>query len=324
MPNKWVFLMRIAILGIGSIGGIFLGALADSDAELIAVSRGLQASKISEWGLTLHTPEGTVEHFPPNSFTVFDSDSGPIPSSLVNSCDFTLICGKSYSTSTLAQMAFELLSEDGIAISMQNGLGHAEYLSSLIGQKNVLGCTVTHGAWKDMDSVHWAGRGEITLGSLDGLEPTQKVNQFMELLDSSKLSPKWSGDIKKEIWIKLLINIAINPICAITGLRNGEILSQNDIWNQAQSSMEEASIIANASGINLDDVDLAKKLKSIIKSTEKNRCSMLQDIMSGKRTEIDSLCGIIVSKGESLGVPTPLNAMLYAIIKGIEDAYIMK
>jgi 2-dehydropantoate 2-reductase len=156
------------------------------------------------------------------------------------------------------------------------------------------------------------------------LEPTQKVNQFMELLDSSKLSPKWSGDIKKEIWIKLLINIAINPICAITGLRNGEILSQNDIWNQAQSSMEEASIIANASGINLDDVDLAKKLKSIIKSTEKNRCSMLQDIMSGKRTEIDSLCGIIVSKGESLGVPTPLNAMLYAIIKGIEDAYIMK
>jgi 2-dehydropantoate 2-reductase len=88
--------------------------------------------------------------------------------------------------------------------------------------------------------------------------------------------------------------------------------------------MEEASIIANASGINLDDVDLAKKLKSIIKSTEKNRCSMLQDIMSGKRTEIDSLCGIIVSKGESLGVPTPLNAMLYAIIKGIEDAYIMK
>jgi len=95
---------------------------------------------------------------------------------------------------------------------------------------------------------------------------------------------------------------------------------QDDIWNQSYSTMLEASIIAKASGIDIDDNDLISKLKLIIKSTEKNRCSMLQDIMNGKETEIDSLCGEIVSKGEYLGIQTPLNAMLCALIKGIETS----
>lgn len=313
-------MMRIAILGIGSIGGIFLSSLADSNVELIAVSRGLRASQISETGIILHTPEGTIEHFPPELFTVFNSDSGPLPSSLTKSCDFVLICGKSYSMPELAPLAFQLLSSDGMAISTQNGLGHAEYLSSMIGRNKVLGCTVTHGAWKDADSFHWEGRGEIILGNLDGIEPSKMVYEFISLLEESKLSPKWSEQIIKEIWIKLLINIAINPICAITGLRNGEILIQEDLWNQSESCMNEASIIAHASGINLNDVDLTKKLRSIVISTEKNRCSMLQDIMSGKRTEIDSLCGVIISKGDSFGIPTPLNSMLFSMIKGIEKS----
>ena len=306
MSSKRVLILRIAILGIGSIGGMLLGALAESDAELIAVSRGYMASQISERGLTLNTPEGTVEHFPSELFTVIDSESGPIPIHLTNS-------------PILAQLASELLSKEGIAISLQNGLGHSEYLSKKIGRENVLGCTITHGAWRDVNSVHWAGRGDIILGSLEGKPPSSKINDFISLLSYSNLSPKWSENIDKEIWIKLLINIAINPICAITGLRNGEILMQNDIWNQSYSTMIEASMIANSSGIDIDSNDLVTKLKSIIKSTEKNRCSMLQDIMNGKKTEIDSLCGEIVSKGESLGIPTPLNAMLYALVKGIED-----
>lgn len=314
-----MLILRIAILGIGSIGGMLLGALADSGVELIAVSKGYMASQISERGLTLNTPEGTVEHFPSELFTVIDSESIPIPINLANSCDFALICGKSHSTPILTQLASELLSKEGIAISLQNGLGHSEYLSKKIGQGNVLGCTITHGAWRDMNSVHWAGRGNIILGSLEGKSPSPKINDFISLLESSNLSPRWSEDIYKEIWIKLLINIAINPISAITGLRNGEILVRNDIWTQSCSTMLEASIIAKSSGIDVDYEDLIYKLKSVIKSTEKNRCSMLQDIMNGKKTEIDSLCGEIVSRGESLGIPTPLNSMLYAIIKGIED-----
>ncbi|RJU84431.1 MAG: 2-dehydropantoate 2-reductase [Candidatus Poseidoniales archaeon] len=314
-----MLILRIAILGIGSIGGMLLGALADSGVELIAVSKGYMASQISERGLTLNTPEGTVEHFPSELFTVIDSESIPIPINLANSCDFALICGKSHSTPILTQLASELLSKEGIAISLQNGLGHSEYLSKKIGQGNVLGCTITHGAWRDMNSVHWAGRGNIILGSLEGKSPSPKINDFISLLESSNLSPRWSEDIYKEIWIKLLINIAINPISAITGLRNGEILVRNDIWTQSCSTMLEASIIAKSSGIDVDYEDLIYKLKSVIKSTEKNRCSMLQDIMNGKKTEIDSLCGEIVFRGESLGIPTPLNSMLYAIIKGIED-----
>tara|TARA_B110000881_G_scaffold218541_1_gene238265 strand:+ start:490 stop:1449 length:960 start_codon:yes stop_codon:yes gene_type:complete len=313
-----VYKLRIAILGIGSIGGLFLGTLADSNVDLIAVSRGITATKLSRVGVILHTPEGSIETIPPDMFTLFDSESGPIPQSLSHSCDFALICGKANSTTILTQIADELLSNEGIAISIQNGLGHAEYIANILGRDRVLGCTITHGAWNDSESFHWVGRGDIRMGFLDGKPPSENIRYLISSLHESKLSPKWSDDIQKDIWIKLLINIAINPICAITGLRNGDILSIPFLWSQAVRSMEEASRIAKASGINIDDANLTHLLQRVIESTATNRCSMLQDIMSGRETEIDSLCGVIVSKGELFGIPTPLNSMLLGLIKGIE------
>ncbi|MEE2606265.1 MAG: 2-dehydropantoate 2-reductase [Candidatus Thermoplasmatota archaeon] len=309
--------MQIAILGVGSIGGVLLGALSDTDAELVAIARGESARMLSQFGLVLHTPEGSIETIPAERFVTVDSEAGPLPAGLRGSCDVTLICGKADSTPILAQIAEELLSEDGIAASLQNGMGHAEIIVNRLGRERVLGGTTTHGAWRGEDGVHWVGRGNIRLGRFDGTDAEGTTASLVTKLHEANLDPEWTEDIQRTIWIKILLNVAINPVCAIAGVRNGALLEVPELWEQAYSAMLEAAKVAEASGTDLSEIDLEGTLSKVAGATAQNRCSMLQDVMAGRKTEIDELCGAMVSLGKSLGVETPRNEMLHALVRGI-------
>jgi len=310
-------MMRIAILGVGSIGGVLLGALADTDAELVAVARGENSGMLSQVGLVLHTPEGSIEAIPAERFSTVDSEAGPLSPELRGSCDAVLICGKANSTSLLAQIAEELLNEGGVAASLQNGMGHAETLAHRLGRARTLGGTTTHGAWRGETGTHWVGRGNIKLGRLDNSSPEGTAAMLMTKLEEARLDPEWSDNIQRTIWTKILLNVAINPVCAIAGVRNGALLEVPELWEQAYSAMQEAAAVAGASGADLSNLDLESTLRIVAGATAQNRCSMLQDVMAGRQTEIDELCGAVVSLGESVGVPTPRNAMLHALVRGI-------
>ena len=309
--------MRTAILGVGSIGGVLLGALSDTDVELVAVARGENSRMLSQAGLILHTPEGSIEVIPPERFVTVDSEAGPLPTDLQGSCDAVLICGKADSTPILAQIAEELLNEDGVAASLQNGMGHAETLAHILGRSRTLGGTTTHGAWRGETGIHWVGRGNIRLGRFDNSSPEGAAAMLMAKLDEARLDPEWSDNIQRTIWTKILLNIAINPVCSIAGVRNGALLEVPELWEQAYSAMQEAAAVAGASGTDLSDIDLEGTLRTVAGATAQNRCSMLQDVMAGRQTEIDELCGAVVSLGESVGIPTPRNAMLHALVRGI-------
>jgi len=142
----------------------------------------------------------------------------------------------------------------------------------------------------------------------------------LKVLEDVELSPIWVDDVNTSCWEKLLINVAINPICSISGVRNGALLESPGLWDQSLSVLEESLIVARASGINLTFEEMQETLLEVVQSTSENRCSMLQDLMSGRRTEIDSICGYVIMMGEGLGVPTPLNSMLRALVRGIDDS----
>jgi len=311
--------MRIAVLGVGAIGGVVLGALSDTDADLVAVSRGLGASNLEMIGLIMHSPEGAIEMIPPNRFLVVDSEEGPVSEKIRETCDAAILCGKAASTPVLAQLAEELLIPGGLAISVQNGLGHPEMLAHRLGRERVLGGSITHGAWRDGEGeVHWVGRGAVRLGNLDGGEPGEVATDLVAALDAAGLEPIWSEDVQIIVWRKLLLNVAINPVCAIAGVRNGALAEVPELWDQAMAAMVEAAAVARASGVDLGEIDLDSHLRKVVEATADNRCSMLQDVMAGRATEIDSLCGAVVERGEAVGIPTPANQSLYALVKGIE------
>ena len=310
--------MRIAIVGVGSIGGVLVGCLADTDARILCVSRGQTASNLRD-GLVVINPEGAMEAIPPDRYEVMDSELDEIGNEQRGSFDVAIISGKSHSTQKLASISEKLIVGDGFVVSVQNGLGNVELLSENIGSERVLAGSTTHSAWRSADGiVDWSGRGSIDLGRLDNSDANGKSLDLMEYLGDAGLNPRWSSDIRGVLWRKLLINVAINPICAIVGVRNGVLAEVPELWEQAMQSMNEAELVARASGINLGDFDSEEYLRKVVSHTSENRVSMLQDIMAGKKTEIDVLCGAVVSRGEKSGIPTPNNQMLLALIKGIE------
>ena len=119
------------------------------------------------------------------------------------------------------QIAEEVLTPIGLAISIQNGLGHTEMLAHRLGRDRILGGSITHGAWKDGESgIHWVGRGAVRMGCLDGGEASNSALGLLQAFEAANLNPIWSADVKNIVWRKLLLNVAINPVCAIAGVRN--------------------------------------------------------------------------------------------------------
>ena len=158
--------MKIAILGTGAIGGVLAGCLSETSAELVCVSRGRTARELLE-GLTLFTPEGSVEMIPGDRFEIIDSEKGPLEEKVCGTCDVAIVSGKSGSTPQLASMAEDLIKQDAYVISIQNGLGNSGIIASRVGWDRVLGGMTTHSAWRDVDgAVHWPGRVSISLGTI--------------------------------------------------------------------------------------------------------------------------------------------------------------
>ena len=316
--------MRVAILGVGAIGGLVASRLARAGCEVLLCARGETAQALDAVGLLLDTPDGRTIALAPDRWTVLDTNLQEIPVELQGWADYAILCGKSYDVPNLCKIADKVLSLNGLVMCLSNGIGHMEKLANFVGKHRVLGASTTHGAIRiGPGEVHWTSRGAIKLGGFIGsdLEPVEpRVDSLMSALDEAGLNPLWSEEINKTIWTKLLLNVAINPVCAIAGILNGEMLLHPELFETGLAAMEEAARIATAEGVEMADFDLAQSLEDLCRATADNRVSMLQDIMAGRETEIDSICGEVVKRGEALGIPTPRNQTLHALVKGIEQS----
>ena len=316
--------MRVVVLGVGAIGGLIASRLARAGCEVLLYARGDTAQALQAVGLLLDTPDGRTIALAPDRWTVLDSNQSEIPVEQQGWADYAILCGKSYDVPELCRVTDKILSLNGLAMCLSNGIGHMEKLANFVGKHRVIGASTTHGAIRiGPGEVRWTSRGSIKMGAFVGsdLEPVEpRIDSLMSALDEAGLQPIWSEDINKTIWTKLLLNVAINPVCAIAGILNGEMLSHPDLFETGLAAMEEAARIATAEGVDLTDFDLSQALEDLCRATADNRVSMLQDIMAGRATEIESICGEVVKRGEALGIPTPRNQTLHALVKGIEDS----
>ena len=316
--------MRVAVLGVGAIGGLVAARMARAGCEVLLCSRGETAQALDAVGLLLATPDGRTLALAPDRWAVFDTNEEEIPIEWQGWADYAIICGKSHSIKPLCLLADKILAMNGLGMCLSNGLGHMEKLSNFLGRHRVLGAITTHGAIRiGPGEVRWTSKGYIRIGAAhdSDLEPVEpRVDRLISALDEAGLEPGWSEEIDKTIWTKLLLNVAINPVCAITGVMNGELLLQPELFETGLAAMEEAARIASAEGVDMSDLDLATTLEDLCRATSDNRVSMLQDIMAGRPTEIDAICGEVVRRGEALGIPTPRNETLHALVKGIEKS----
>lgn len=225
-----------------------------------------------------------------------------------------LVLVKAWQTSQAAERLKQCLSTDGLALTLQNGLGNQENLSSILGFRRVsLGVTTAGATLLGPGQVRAGGRGKISLGRHPGIEPVA------EALHLAGFQVEVVSDAQGLLWGKLIINAAINPLTALLRVPNGELLRRTASRELMREAALEAARVAQALAIKLPYTDPVAAVEEVAQRTAGNHSSMLQDVLRGAKTEVDAINGAIVQLGEQSGVATPVNLTLWRLVKGLED-----
>ncbi len=185
------------------------------------------------------------------------------------------------------------------------------------GNIGVLRSITNHGVvFSKPGEIYHSGMDETVIGEINGAL-TDRIKKICSMFNDAGIKTRISNDVKKEVWAKTIVNSAINPVTAITGLKNGYLLKIPELTKVMENVCEEGVRVANKSDIFFDS-DIFEKVKKIALLTSENRSSMLQDLQSGKKTEIDFINGAIAKIGKEHGMETPLNSMLTVLAKGME------
>lgn len=298
--------MRIAIIGIGAMGCLFGARLAPL-ADVVMVGtwpEGLAA--LRERGIILADAQG--EWVVP----VQVADEAILPS-----CDLALVLVKSYQTARAAHQAAELLASQGLALTLQNGLGNDEVLAASLGASRVaLGVTAQGAMLLGPGRVYHAGTGPTYLGVTPATR--ERLEEVGALFRQAGFETHLTENIAGLVWGKLVINSAINPLTALLRVPNGALLESESARALMEAVAWETARVARAQGVRLPFDDPAERVREVAAHTARNRSSMLQDVLRGAPTEIEAINGAVVRTGQRLGVPTPINATLWRLVCALE------
>jgi 2-dehydropantoate 2-reductase len=251
-------------------------------------------------GVMLVKPSGEIEKFDVDVIEPGDDYKAK----------YALILVKSWQTERAAQNLLDVLKPDGVALTLQNGLGNLEILTDVLGdERAALGSTTTGATLLSSGRVRPGGEGVISLGEHKRIEP------LIEMLREAGFAVEMADDVTCLVWSKLVINAAINPLTALLEVANGELLKRVSARILMGKLAEEVVQVAKALGIKLCFADPVKAAEKVAERTAGNHSSMYQDIMRGAPTEIDAICGAVVSAGREAGVQTPANEILQKLIK---------
>ncbi|WP_109477124.1 ketopantoate reductase family protein [Paraburkholderia sp. C35] len=305
--------MKIAFLGAGALGCAIGSALTEGGHETWLVDRSAaHVDAMCRDGLQVDDANGSrrVKVLA----TTQAAEAGPV--------DLVIVLVKSFHTDSAMRSALALVGPDTLVLSLQNGLGHEDVLSEIVGRERVLaGKTYVGGVLRGPGHIQSGVTGKLTIvGELDG-QITPRVQAIADAFNHSGLTTSVSDNILGTMWDKLLVNVATGALTGITGLTYGQLYDEAILRQTALAAIGEAMAAAKAAGVRLS---MTRPEEAWVLAAEglspAFRTSMLQSLEKGSVTEIDFINGAVVRWGAKLGVPTPVNATLVACIKGIERA----
>jgi 2-dehydropantoate 2-reductase len=306
---------RVAVMGAGAVGSYFGGMLARAGARVTLIARPNHVQAIQKSGLLLDTVT-FKEHVTMNAST------DPAD---VRDAQFVLFCVKTLDTESAARSIAPHLSPGAVVISLQNGVDNIARIRAASGIDALPAVVYVAAALPEPGHVKHSGRGEWIVGEYVGsaLPPAGAKNrpdQVAEMCAAAGVPCRVSQNIEAEQWTKMLMNCAGNAVTAIAQTSFAHVARNLDTREVLRTVINECVAVARAAGVALSDVDWTEKGLKNAETLGEATSSTAQDIARGKPTEIDSLNGYIVRRGKELGVPTPINMTLFALIKLIEQS----
>ncbi|HPD61621.1 MAG TPA: 2-dehydropantoate 2-reductase, partial [Thermodesulfobacteriota bacterium] len=301
--------MRVAIVGAGAMGCLFGFFLHKAGKEVWLLEKYPDLVKqIRENGIRVEGISGDHHVFPP-----ITAEAGEI-----KEADLILIFVKAFDTFQAIQSVKPLVGPDSMVLTLQNGIGNIEEIVKVVGTKPNIAGTTAHGATVlGLGHIRHAGTGETVIGELDG-KKTSRLEKVKVFLESAGINVQITQDVTGLLWSKLLINVGINPLTGITGLRNGELLDYEETRAIMHRAVNEAKSVADRKGIRLVYYNHLQKVEAVCQATAQNVSSMLQDIRNKKKTEIDFINGAILREGKEFDMELPINQALTHLIHLME------
>jgi 2-dehydropantoate 2-reductase len=303
--------MKFAILGAGALGSAMGGVLSEAGHGVWLIARNAaHVDAINQHGLTLRTA-GVDRNVKAKASTQ------PQAAGVV---DCVIVLVKSAQTEAALQAAQSLIGADTCVLSLQNGLGHEDILSSIVGKQRVLaGKTYCGGQMIAPGHVICGHVGKDThIGELDG-STSARITRIAEAFSAAGLRTTVSDNIMGTIWDKLFINVATGALSGITRLAYGDLYQMPQLQAVAIAAVSEAMAVAKVLGVHTSITDPVQAWRTAGAGLPPEfKPSILQTLERGVRSEIDFINGAVVKLGTQHGLPTPVNATLLACIQGIE------
>jgi len=259
---------------------------------------------LREHGVRLVEADGSERAYPVRVVTS--------PAEVVARGRIALVLVKAWQTERAARQLRDCLAPDGLAVTLQNGIGNLEALAGALGRSRcAVGVTTLGANLLEPGRARAAGEGMVTL------EEHPRSERIVSLLATAGLEVATTLDVTALLWGKLVINAAINPLTALLRIPNGELLERPTVRSLMAVTAQEAAAVAAAQEIALPYPDPVCAVEAVAQRTAANHSSMLQDVLRGAPTEVDAINGAVARAGERSGVPTPVNRALWGLVKGL-------
>jgi 2-dehydropantoate 2-reductase len=300
--------MRIAVMAAGGVGGYFGGRLAAAGHDVTFFARGAHLDALRSNGLKIESPHGNL-HLPSVQVTADPADVAPV--------EIVLFAVKLWDLEKAAESLCPLLSPTTRVITVQNGIDAVERLAPILGHDHVVPglAQIATVIGSPGVIVHSSKFALLRCGHLDGhADPT--LSAFAAAAQEAGLDVALTDKIEVELWQKFVFLSAVAGMTATTGFPMGPILSDPDTRAMFHALLNEVSAVGRAKGVALPP-DHGDKALAFADATlpPHMKASMAHDLERGNRLELDWLNGKVVALGRTLGVPTPTNEAVYAILK---------
>lgn len=299
--------MRIAVMGAGAVGGYFGALLAQAGHQVAFIARGAHMQAMREKGLTIDGPQGRVVV---KNIEVTDDPATLAP------CDVTLFCVKTYDTESAAEAIRPLVARGGVVISLQNGVDGQDRIGKVLGEDQVMGgLAMVSGVISEPGVIKTISEmSSLRFGEAGGGASPRAV-AFSEACAKAGFKAEIMPDIRSAQWQKF-VGLATNAaLTSLIRLPAGNIYHDDGLLGLTHRALTEVADVARAQNIALpaDMVDRAMKLHQNFPRSM--YASMYHDHARGRRTELESLSGLVVRRGRQYGVPTPVHEMAYLCLR---------
>jgi len=305
----------IAVLGAGAVGCYFGGMLARAGAPVTLIGRRQHVEAMTRKGLFLESLH-FQEHIPVSAST---------DACAARTAEIVLLCVKTPDTEEAARSLAPHLANGAIVVSLQNGVDNVERIHAAANLEAIPAVVYVAAEMIAPGCVRHTGRGELIIGDFSQIARGDKAGRprlesLTTLFSRAGVPCRVSENIEAELWTKLIMNCAYNAISALSRARYGPMVASSWTRDLMRQVVEEVLSVAQAAGVRMMHGNMVEAAWKLADTMPGAISSTAQDLARGKRTEIDSLNGYVARRGAELGIATPVNRTLHALVKLLEEA----